>query len=212
MPLIMLHMRKRLIINMKEIGFAFIIVMSLWMFERCGNHSPNDEGDADSTVVIKNRNITPDSPKKMLVPAENDDIKFAVEAASSGMAEVTLGKMTQQKGNDKRVKNFGALMVKDHLKANQKLAAIARTESILLPYTPLGVDQKKIDDLKKKSGADFDKAYVKMMIEDHQNDIKLFENAEKNGENADLKAFAKKTLPVLRNHLDAINTIQQGMK
>ena len=50
------------------------------------------------------------------------------------------------------------------------------------------------------------------MIEDHKNDIKEFEDATKNLTDPDLKAFAVKTLPTLKMHLDAIRKIQDSMK
>jgi len=66
--------------------------------------------------------------------------------------------------------------------------------------------------LSAKSGADFDKAYVSNMIDDHKEDIKEFEDAAKNVKDPDLKAFAVKTLPTLKMHLDAIQKIHDSMK
>jgi putative membrane protein len=197
---------------MKEIGSLLIIGLALCLFQRCGNQTKNHDKEDDSTIVIKDTAAASDTAPKMHVTAEGGDIKFAVTAASSGMAEVELGKMAQQKGADKRIRNFGAMMIKDHSKADGKLAALADAKNIILPYNPAGNDQKTIDDLKAKSGKDFDKAYVEAMIEDHKKDIKVFENASKNCQDPDIKAFAAKTLPMLRNHLDAIYTIQEGMK
>ncbi len=68
------------------------------------------------------------------------------------------------------------------------------------------------EDLSKKSGTDFDKAYVSMMVDDHKKDVGEFEDASKNLKDADLKAFVDKTLPVLKGHLDKITAISNGMK
>ena len=74
-------------------------------------------------------------------------------------------------------------------------------------------DEIKMEsDLSKKTGKDFDKAYVSSMIDDHKNDIKSFEKAIKFLRDSDLKAFAVKTLPVLKKHLDSINAIKASMK
>jgi putative membrane protein len=202
---------------MRKSGFlAGLILFVMFFFQACNIHRNNDDNASDdSTIVIKHGNpaidtMSKDIRPKMVIPAEGGDTQFAVEAASSGMTEVELGEMAQKKGVDKRVKNFGAMMVKDHSRANNKLAELAKDKSILLPFNPLAVDQKTIDELKQKSGKDFDKAYINDMIEDHINDIKVFERASKNCQDPDLKAFAAKSLRALRNHLDAINTIHDS--
>ena len=80
-----------------------------------------------------------------------------------------------------------------------------------LPATVSEAQQKEVDNLSKKTGNDFDKAYVKLMIEDHKKDIDDFKKASKNVTDADLKNFAVNALPVLQKHLDAIQAIQKKM-
>ena len=198
---------------MKGLGSVIIIAMSIWLFQRCGDNSKNNrETDDDSITVIKNTNPAGDTSVKRGIPAEHGDIQFVIGAASGGETEVMLGNLAKEKALDKRIKNFGAMMVKDHSKLNVKLQALAKAKNIQLPITPLTADQNTIDALKRKTGKDFDKAYVSNMIKDHQTDIKQFEIAAKNCQDPDIKAFARKTLATLRNHLDAINTINQGME
>ena len=69
-----------------------------------------------------------------------------------------------------------------------------------------------MDDLSQKSGADFDKAYVDAMIDGHKKTLDLMNDEAKNGKDADFKAFAAKTAPVVQKHLDAINAIHKSMK
>ena len=59
----------------------------------------------------------------------------------------------------------------------------------------------KLNLLEKKEGAEFDKAFAEHTVNDHKSDIKSFEKAAKDGVDADVKAFAEKTLPALRMHL-----------
>ncbi len=72
--------------------------------------------------------------------------------------------------------------------------------------------QKHIDELKTKKGADFDKAYVELMVDDHKEDVDKFQDEANKGNDADVKAFAAKTLPVLQTHLDHVQKIKDGMK
>jgi len=136
---------------------------------------------------------------------------FAAKAAAGNLAEIEMGNLAIKNGKSKRVKNFGLMMIKDHGKANTKLMAMAAAKKLGLPTEP-GVDeQKMLADLAKKSGNDFDKAYVNMMIEDHKNDVSDFTSASTKTQDPDIKAYAKKTLPVLQKHLDAINAIHDSM-
>jgi len=192
---------------MKNWGLVIMIIISAWLLQACSSNEKNDsKANADNTTAVK------DTLTKPGTPVEKEDAQFAFKAASGGLTEVALGKLAQQKGENLRVKNFGMMMVKDHTKSDNKLMVLAESKNITLPASPAAADQKVIDELSKKSGKDFDEAYVSDMINDHKSDIKEFVYASKNCSDPDLKAFAAKTLPILKNHLDAINTIHDSMK
>jgi len=140
------------------------------------------------------------------------DQGFIMDAASGGLMEVELGKTTSANAASAKVKQFGQMMVTDHTKANTELKAVAAKKNVTVPPAPAQEQQDHINDLKTKKGAEFDKAYVDMMVDDHKEDISKFEDEAKNGKDADVKAFAAKTLPVLRKHMAAIQVIQNGMK
>jgi putative membrane protein len=129
------------------------------------------------------------------------DANFVMEATDGGRVEVELGKLAQQKAKSPAVKAFGERMVADHGKANDQLTAIAARVGIE-PTKRVGKKHdgtlKSLDSL---SGANFDAAYAKLMVAGHQNTISLFEQQAKKGQAAELKAFAEKSLPLLREHL-----------
>src|SRR5690606_20803352 len=118
----------------------------------------------------------------------------------------------QTNASNQRVKNFGEMMVKDHGKANDELKQLASAKNIQLPSAPMEDHQKHIDDLKDKTGVEFDKDYMKMMVDDHEEDIKKFQDAATEVNDADLKAFAAKNLPVLQAHLDSAKVINEVVK
>ena len=128
------------------------------------------------------------------------------------MAEVALGKMAAAKGATKEVKDFGNMMVMDHGKANDELKAIAQKEKLTLPTALDAEHQAKSDSLSKLSGKDFDRAYVAAMVEGHKKTLALMQTEASAGKNADLKAFAAKTAPVVQHHLDEITKIQTALK
>jgi putative membrane protein len=136
-----------------------------------------------------------------------EDADFAVEAGNGGMEEVEMGKLAQSNAADQRVKDFGAMMVKDHSAAGDKLKALAQQKNIMLPAALGDKQQKMVADLQKKQGKDFDKAYMDMMLDDHKKDIKEFTKASTDCKDPDLKQFAAATLPTLQKHLDSVRSI-----
>ena len=192
---------------MKSLGLIMTIALAALFFQACGGNTNNNDTEKDDSIGILR-----DTTAKHAVNVEKEDVQFAVEAASGGMTEIELGKMAEQKAMNRMVKNFGAMMVKDHSKADDKLQALAKAKNINLPNRPSAADQQVINKLKKLSGRYFDKAYISDMIDDHKNDIREFKYASKNCNDPDIKHFAAKTLPLLQNHLDAIKEVDANMK
>jgi putative membrane protein len=137
----------------------------------------------------------------------NPDASFFKHAAEGGLFEVDAGTLAQQKSSNQAVKDFAAMMVKDHSAANQKLQSIAVSKSITLP-TSASIKQMatkaKLDVL---SGDTFDKSYIKSQIAAHEQTVALFNKEIAAGQDPDAKAFATQTLPTVRAHLKAIRSI-----
>jgi putative membrane protein len=175
-----------------------------------GSLQANGKANASFNNADAMQDTTAKSSSKSM--AGEEDIKFINEAASGGLAEVELGQMAQTKATDPQVKEFGAMMVQDHTKANDELKALAEKKNITLPATPSEQQRKVKDELSTKSGKDFDNAYVLNMVKDHKKDIKLFEDASKKVDDPELKAFIVKTLPTLRMHLTHVQAIEKNKK
>ena len=198
---------------MKKLNLIIAAAGVFCMMQACNNSSKTGTStdSTTTTTVDATKTDTTKDTTKMASSVDTSDKKFTLEAASGGLTEVALGKLAIQKAVSAKVKDFGQMMVTDHSAANDKLMALAKSKNISLPATPNADDQKTIDELSTKSGADFDKAYVDDMVTDHKKDISKFEDASKNCKDADLKAFATNTLPTLQKHLNAINAIKSSM-
>jgi putative membrane protein len=142
-----------------------------------------------------------------LFAADNPDASFYKKAAEGGIAEVQLGQLAQDKSSTQSVKDFGAMMMKDHSAANDKLKAIADGKGIKLPTSPSVTQKASKTKLEVLTGNTFDKSYIKGMVEDHQEDIKEFQKEASSGQDPDAKAFAASTLPTLKAHLKKIQEI-----
>ncbi len=142
---------------------------------------------------------------------KSPDTAFAIKAAQGGLAEVKLGQLASEKAGSADVKAFGQQMVDDHSKANDQLKSVAQNENMTLPTDVNAKQQMMYDKLSKLSGAEFDKAYVKDMVKDHEEDVKEFQKESTSGKDPQIKSFASQTLPVLQGHLDKIKGIQSKM-
>ena len=137
----------------------------------------------------------------------SSDEAFMKKAAEGGLVEVKLGEIASTKGKRDDVKAFGTRMVKDHSNANADLKTLAEQKGVKLPENLGTKNSALVAKLSKMEGDAFDGAYVKDMVEDHEMDVKEFEKAANEAKDPDVKAFAAKTLPVLKQHLDHVKTL-----
>ncbi len=201
---------------MKKLSLIAMVAIAALSFQSCGGAKDSKEA-ADSTNAVKDSSTmaatdTAGVTGAQGIAVDEGDAKFATGAANAGLAEVAAGQLAGEKAMNPKVKAFAAMMVTDHTKANEELMAIAKTKNITLPNEPDADHQKTKADLAAKTGADFDKAYVDAMVSGHKKVVDMFEDASKNCKDADLKAFATKTLPTIKAHLAEIEGIQKGMK
>lgn len=195
---------------MKKNILLISLVAAASLFQACsGNHSGKS---GDTTKSTADSAKVSDTAKTSGTAAANPDTAFANKAAVGGMAEVALGKLALSKSSDAKIKQFANQMVTDHGKANDELTGIAKNKNITLPATIDAEHQAKMDSLSKLSGAEFNKAYVMAMIAGHKKTLDLMQSEASGGQDAELKAFAAKTAPVVKMHLDMINKIHDSMK
>lgn len=142
------------------------------------------------------------------------DRRFLTKAAEGGMAEVEMGNIAKQHASNDAVKQFGDQMVTDHSKANEELKSLQSQKGETPPANLSMKDKRSKDRLSKLSGQEFDKEYMKNMVADHEKDVAEFRKASQNAKDADVKAFAAKTLPILEQHLQKARSIasQVGAK
>jgi putative membrane protein len=140
------------------------------------------------------------------------DQEFVKKAASGGLHEVEMGKLAKDRAANADVKKFGERMVTDHSKANDELKEIAKGMGIQLSDKMMEEHQKHVDHMKDLRGADFDQAYMKHMVEDHEKAVKMFEKASKECKDARLRQWAEKTLPTIKDHLAMARKIRDGLQ
>ncbi|WP_139924366.1 DUF4142 domain-containing protein [Hymenobacter sp. DG01] len=141
--------------------------------------------------------------------ATMQDPVFLMTAASSNLLEIQMGQLATQKSTNADVKRFGQMMVDHHTKATQELKTVATPLGVTLPQTMMPVHQAMADKLMNKSGKAFDEDYMDAMETAHKMDIAMFEVKSNAAETPTVKAFATKTLPMLRSHEKMANEIEK---
>jgi len=191
---------------MKKLNLILIAGLGALMMQACHNH--------DAKTTVTDSSVTTDVTKTdstKIIVVDTGDANFAVKAAAGGMTEIALSKVAEQQATSDKIKDFASMMVTDHSAAGDKLSAIAKAKNIALPSGPDTVQQNMINDISKKTGKDFDKAYVNQMVKDHQGTLDFFEKEENMVKDTTLKSFITATIPVVQHHLAVIKTIKSGM-
>jgi putative membrane protein len=135
------------------------------------------------------------------------DANFIAQAAYGGWGEIALGKLAQNQASSPAVREFGAMMVTDHTKANRDLAAIAKAHGISPPTMPDPGRQAVATALDRLSGPAFDRQYVQQQIADHELSMVLFDNEANNTMDPDLRSFARTYAPVIRQHYTMLRSL-----
>jgi putative membrane protein len=150
-------------------------------------------------------------PIAALAGSASPDTSFYKALAEGGMAEVRLGKLAEQKAADPGVKDFAAMMVKDHSAANAQLRTLAASKNVTLPTGPgVAADAKKAE-LEVLSGHSFDSSYLSNQIKAHEATVALLQKEISSGSDQEAKAFAQKVLPTVEAHLQAADKLADGL-
>ncbi len=197
---------------MKRSFLIFTLGSGVSLLSLSCNDNASSKTEANSMDTVNNMTTT---ASKMAVDSNTTTLtsnEFVTKAASGGMMEVELGKFAQVNSSRGDIKDYGKMLEADHSQGNATLQSIATAEHISIPASMNAQDAMHVKDLEAKKGTDFDKAYILMMIDDHNKDIAEFKEAANSNPNAKVKDFATKTLPVLEKHLANAKMIKTKMK
>jgi putative membrane protein len=145
----------------------------------------------------------PTQPSGNATLSEKDE-SFLQKAAGSGQQEVENGKMGEKQGQSGDVKRIGARIVADHTKANKELTQLASQKG--LSFDTRGVKAQN------PGNAGSDRQYLKLLEMDHKNDIAEFQKEAKSGDDRDVKSWASKTLPMLKEHLAMVQEVEKRIR
>ncbi|HUS36928.1 MAG TPA: DUF4142 domain-containing protein [Verrucomicrobiae bacterium] len=164
-----------------------------------------------NTSADRDRSVSVSTDQNDNGKLSRGDANFVKEAAQGGLMEVKMGQTAKDRGENADVKSYGEMLVKDHSKANERLTKLASQKGVNLAKEVEHKHTDMITDMEKKSGADFDRAFIEHAVKDHRKDISKFERASRDLNDSELKAFATETLPKLRAHLQEAERIAKSL-
>jgi putative membrane protein len=176
------------------------LLAGAFMFAACAQKDKPE----DATEVAEEQNEAKFEDSEI-----QNDTEWAVEVADMGMCEVELSKLALERATIPAVKQFAQTMIDEHSKANDELKGAAAQKNISLPTTLGDKHQKKLTDLREKTGKDFDEAYTDLMVETHKAAVDKFKKQADKGEDAELKSWAAGKVATLEHHLEMAKALEK---
>ncbi len=187
---------------------ALSSLVVLGTLSACSKAEQNQAGNATESAAAE-AGMAAEGAGSALADAVTHDSpqQFADKAAVANLFEIETSKLAVKMSKNKDVLAFANKMITDHTKAGTAFkAAVGKATGVTAPAEKLDeAHQSKLDDLKGKTGEDFDKAYIDAQQDAHDDAVSLFDSYANNGDDAALKAFAAETLPTLKAHKDMVD-------
>jgi putative membrane protein len=140
------------------------------------------------------------------------DQKFIDTAMHAGLAEVQVAELAAQQAQSRDLREVAHHLGSDHEEANKELADIAHRNDVTAPNEPRPEDKETMERLKKLSGGEFDREYVQQQLEAHHKAIDLFSREASEGRNPEVRDYARKVLPKLKQHLSMLEDVEGKKK
>ena len=172
----------------------------------------SSERQSRTSVVSRLTQLRANTAATTTVRRDQRHGKRQMATANSGMAEVKMAELASERATRADIKDVAKTIINDHQNANSQVKSLAGQRGIALPDSASESKRRRYDDLRDERGADFDKQYVNRMIDDHEDDIDMFEDAIEDVRDPEVRNFAQNTLPRLRNHLEMLRQVKDKMR
>lgn len=193
-------------------NFLILPALSLALLFGCDTDRRTAQEEENGLETTDDIGTTTDMERTAARGMEEETVEFVNEAASSSKLEVELGQMAQEKAQSQEVKDFAQMMVNDHRQANDNLQSAIQDNNLNLPQTLKEDHREKMEDLREKSGQEFDKEYMSMMVDMHEKDIDKYEDMRDEVQDPELQNWIDNTLNTLRQHHEQAQQIKEQLE
>lgn len=175
-----------------------IALLVLFLLTACSGGESTKDPVAEAKFQNEKRIGNEDITKK-----QERDAEFMVTVANRGMFELEMSQIAKRKATAPDVRYVAETVVGEHGSMQAELKTLDEKKSIVLPAS-IGDDQaKQVGELTALNGTAFDRKYLELLEETHENSIDDFDNMSDDAYDGDIRAFAAKYLPTLKNHREA---------
>ncbi len=190
-------------INMKK---QFFIFLSLTALVACNSTGKDSVETADSiNQVIQDSNLN----NNTAVVTDQESSEFLTKVTNSGMAEIRMADFARKNAVYPDVRSFAEMLYSDHSAVSETVKNLASQKNVTLPAMMTDDKQQMVDALEKKTGKNIDKEFISTMVKNHEAGVDMFDKAQLNTKDTDIRDFAGKTLPTLKMHLEEARALQK---
>lgn len=179
-----------------------IVTLSIALTVSCTNNSPSE--DSKEHAVEMNEENLPQEKEK--------DADKMVEIAGANAYEIQASQDAASRASTSEVKKIANMMVKAHTKMGSEMEMLAGKKGVTLPADMPNEKMNDLENLRNKSGIDYDKDYLDKMKDAHDQVLRKLENMAENTEDAEVRDFANKSIPEIRSHRDMIESARETIK
>lgn len=185
---------------------GLLAVASCMTFISC-NESRREQEGQDSKEVAEEANEEKFDDNDM-----QKDADFIAEMVAGNYAEIKMAQVAKERSSNPQIKEIATMLEKDHNQLLTELKTLAQAKAITVPMEEDQDAKDKLQNLRSEKPEDFNNKWLEQMKDKHDKSVDKFEQRANNSEDAEIKAFASKTLPHLKMHLEKIRTLQDQMK
>lgn len=185
------------------------VLLAFSMSAVAQNGSPGQSG---ASAAANGNSQIPQAKQADKTKPDKSDEGFLKKAAQGEKLEVELAPIAEQNAQSQEVKDFAKRMLTDHSKSSAKLQELATKEGVTVPDQPSIAQRAKLEELKKRHGVAFDKAYMDYMVKDHTNDVEQFKTEAYSAHSPAVRDWVSNTLPTLESHLKEAKSVDAKVK
>ena len=195
-----------IILSMKT--FYFPVAIAALMFVSCNEARRGNDSNLNET-----RNEAADEANTdKFAGKKQRDANFVFEVVASNYGEIKLAELANQRSRNAEVKEISQKLLTDHTGSLNEIKTLAQAKAISVPVEETEGSKRKLENMAEESGDAFDRAWVKEMLDRHEDSIDKFEKRLEDTRDAELKAFIEKTLSVLKHHRDELEACQERLR
>lgn len=187
---------------------AYLILGATLLLTACNE----SRRGTDSNVNDTKSEAAAESNADKFEGSNKRDAEFVYEAVAANYGEIKLAELANQRSRDKQVKDVAQMLLNDHTASLNELKTLAQAKAISIPVEERDALKRKLEKLAEHSGQEFDRAWSKEMMELYDEMVDKFEDWLDKTEDAELKAYIEKTLPVLKQHHEALEACNKTLK